>query len=104
MADEWRRIAEWDWVWYGSHDTARPARDLLHAVATITNDPDEEWFGRGTTECGLEGDLSIPGIFSRMSATRCPDCCRIVGMPEGEQSPKNIDECRPIVEARIAAL
>lgn len=48
--------------------------------------------------------LWIPGIFSRMGSQRCPACCDAVRMPHGKQSPKNIDECRPVAEARIAAL
>lgn len=93
---EWREIAEWDWVQVGDGDR-------LHAVATLSNDADEDWFGVGTTECGLVTDsMRIPGIFTRMGATRCSGCCLKVGMPEGDQSPKNIDECRPVAEARIA--
>lgn len=91
----WREIAEWDWVWLGEGD-------VLHAVATVTNDADEDWYAEGATECGREGDMHIPGIFSRMSAKRCDRCCDRTGMPRGSQSPKNIEDCRPLVERRIA--
>lgn len=96
---EWREIAEWDWVWLG-------LGEVLHAVASLENEAtvDDDWMGRGKTECGLSGRLSIPGIFSRMSAQRCDRCCRATGMPHGKQSPKNVDECRPVVEARLESL
>ena len=98
MTSEWREIAEWDWVCVGRGDR-------LHAVATLTNDADEDWYGVGTTECGLATDyMHIPGIFSRMAAPRCQHCCTKVGLPQGKQSPKNVDECRPTVEDRIARL
>lgn len=103
MSSEWREIAEWDWVWYRAPEGKEGADDLLHAVASTHNDCDEDWFGVGSTECELEGTLHIPGIFSRMAATRCPKCCDKLGMPQGDQSPKNIDECRPVVEARLAS-
>ena len=93
---EWLEIAEWDWVWVGQGER-------LHAVKEITNDADEDWYGVGVTECGLySGYLNIPGIFSRMSAQRCLRCCERTGMPQGSQSPKNVDECKPVAQARIA--
>ena len=95
---DWRETAEWDWVELGKGQR-------LHAVATIVNDDaDDEWYGDGTTVCGLGGRMWIPGIFTRMSATRCRRCCERTGMPQGDQSPKNVDECRPIVKARLAEL
>lgn len=94
---EWRRIAEWDWV------QVEPSV-VLHAVATIENDADEEWYADGTTVCGIAGRMHIPGLFSRMGTKRCSACCEQTGMPQGAQSPKNVDECRPIVENRLAAL
>ena len=30
--------------------------DRLHAIATVINDTDEDWYGDGTTVCGLGGD------------------------------------------------
>jgi hypothetical protein len=92
----WREIAEWDWVWLG-------AGNVLHAVADVTNDADEDWYGEGKTECGQSGVMTIPGLFSRMGAIRCVRCCKATGMPQGEQSPKNVDACRPIVESRLEA-
>jgi hypothetical protein len=98
---EWRQVAEWDWVWHTAKDGGEGADDLLHAVAATTNDCDEDWFGVGYTECGLVGELTIPGIGGRMTAERCPVCCDVVGMPYGVQSPKNVDECRSIAEERV---
>ena len=99
MPSSWRELAEWDWVRIGNGDR-------LHAVARLTNEDtvEDDWYGVGFTECGLGGDLHIPGLFSRMSVPRCIRCCERTGMPQGDQSPKNIDECRPIAELRILAL
>ena len=94
---EWRAIAEWDWV-----VTREGLR--LHAIESLSNDADEDWFGVGRTVCGLSGEFYIPGIFTRMGADRCVRCCDKLGFPRGKQSPKNVDECRPLVEARIASL
>lgn len=97
--NEWREIAEWDWVQLGRGE-------VLHAVQTL-DDPEateDEWGGDGTTECGKHGYLAIPGLLSRMGAPRCQRCCSVTGMPSGVQSPKNVNTCRPVAEARIAAL
>lgn len=94
---EWRTTAEWDWVQTADDDD-------LHAPASIENDADVDWFGEGATECGRRGTLTIPGLFSRMGAARCERCCAATGMPTGPQSPKNVEECRPVVEARLRAL
>ena len=96
---EWRVTAEWDWVQIDTDD-------LLHAVATLANedDADREWMGTGETACGRSGEMWIPGLFSRMGDRRCERCCERTGMPAGVGSPKNSEECRPIVEARVRAL
>lgn len=97
----WQEFAEWNWV-----EVAGAGNGLLHAVGALSADAAAEcdWGGDGVTECGRHGDLRIPGLFTRMSAQRCDECCEKTGMPRGEQSPKNIEECRVVVEARIAAL
>ena len=92
----WLEIAEWDWV-------ELLAGSVLHAVASVTNDPDDDWRGEGATECGRSGEFVIPGLFTRMGAQRCKRCCDRTSMPHGKGSPKNDDACRPVVEARIAA-
>lgn len=43
----------------------------------------------GTTLCGLSGRLVMPGIFSRMGAIRCPECCKKMGIAEGKGNPFN---------------
>jgi hypothetical protein len=95
MTSNWRQTAEWDWVWLG-------AGNVLHAVGELDNaaTADADWYGDGSTECGRRGVMTIPGLFSRMGAYRCVRCCKATGMPEGQQSPKNEDACRPIAEAR----
>lgn len=93
--NESRHVAEWDWVITGNGLK-------LHAPK-VYHDPDYHAFAEGVTECGIETDLHIPGMFTRAGAPRCIHCCRIVGMPEGNGSPKNDDACRPIVRLRVAA-
>jgi integrase len=97
---EWREIVEWDWALLGRFGVQ------LHAVRSLDDDiaTEEQWGGDGTTECGKHGHLSIPGLFDRMGAQRCVRCCVVTGMPFGKQSPKNVEECRPVVEARLTAL
>lgn len=96
---EWREIAEWDWVLVGEGG-------VLHSVAKLINadTADEEWYGEGFTACGRGGRLYIPGLFTRMGAKRCDRCCDRTGFPRGFQSPKNVDELRPLVEQRITRL
>lgn len=95
----WREIAEWDWVEVGQGVA-------LHAVASL-DDPEAvetDWGGDGQTACGRRGWLMIAGLGARMCAKRCNRCCDATGMPRGDKAPKNVEECRPIVEARISAL
>jgi hypothetical protein len=67
---------------------------VLHRVATTEGD-DWEADGltpisvAGTTACGRKGRLQMPGIFSRMGAPRCKQCCRKVGIPAGDGAPYN---------------
>jgi len=44
----------------------------LHRIASIRWEDDENIGGRGVTVCELRGDLTMPGIFSRMG----PRCAR----------------------------
>lgn len=94
---ESRRVAEWDWV-------VNASNRVLHAPR-VWDDPEYmAYTEHGQTVCGYRGWLNIPGVFSRLDVPRCRTCCRIVGMPEGEGSPKNDDRCRPVVEARLKTL
>lgn len=97
---EWLVIVEWDWVVIGRYG------ERLHAVERITNAAtvDDDWYGQGFTVCGLGGDLSIPGVFTRMGAKRCDRCCDRRHMPRGIGSPKNDDGCRAFVEGRVTAM
>lgn len=62
----------------------------MHRVAAIWwEEPDEGIRGPGRTVCGAEGFLHMPGIFSRMSARRCPLCCDALGIPRGYGAPFN---------------
>lgn len=90
-------LVEWDWC-------QLPRGGMLHAMRSF--DGDDDWVpvgGPGVTACGIRGRLGIPGLFSRLGATRCYRCCSALGYPFGAGSPKNDDACRLLVEARIAA-
>lgn len=41
--------------------------------------------------------LAVPGMFSRLSLPRCAQCCRALGGPEGNGSPKNDDRWRALL-------
>ena len=98
-ANEFREIAEWDWVYTDADDY-----DLLHHVADGADwqTLDADWGGAATLTCGLDGYVHIPGMGSRMTTPRCLQCCDQTGMPHGTGSPKNDDACRPLAKARIA--
>lgn len=61
----------------------------LHRVSTIQWGSDERISGRGETVCGRRGRLMMPGIFSRMDAPRCVQCCQAMGIPCGDGAPYN---------------
>lgn len=62
----------------------------LHRVSAIKwEDPPDRISGEGETVCGKRGWLSMPGIFSRMGATRCRQCCKALGIPQGAGAPFN---------------
>lgn len=44
---------------------------------------------QGTTACGMQGRLMMPGMMSRMVAARCPVCCQLAGVPRGKGAPYN---------------
>lgn len=80
--------------------------ELLHHAATLS-DPYAYLDGEtsaGTTTCGMAVALSIPGMFTRMGATRCDHCCAATGVPEGVGSPKNDENAATVAHARIAAM
>jgi hypothetical protein len=73
-----------------------PSWNVLHRVSEIDWDDGDMRSGRGVTLCGRAGELSMPGVFSRTSLTRCAHCCRLAGVPRGEGAPFNQDiEERP---------
>ena len=68
-----------------------PRWGALHRVASIEwEDPPDMIGGQGETVCGRKGRLFMPGIFSRMSLKRCPRCCRMLGLPQGNGAPFNV--------------
>lgn len=99
-AAEGRALMEWDWC-YGQTST------VLHHVKLLRDEHAEEWADTSqlvsaTATCGRRLYwLSVPGLLSRMGAKRCARCCDRLGYPRGVGSPKNDDDCRPLVEARL---
>ena len=70
--------------------------DRLHAVAEL-HTKEEDWvYGPGRTVCGRTGQLSYPGVFSRLGMPRCAHCCRMLRIPRGDGVPKNDPELRPL--------
>lgn len=37
----------------------------------------------------FRGFLCMPGFSSRLSLQRCPECCKIMGIKEGDGNPYN---------------
>lgn len=95
-------IVEWDWM-YGT-----TGNRLHHVPPPPQADTDPEWPWSCYTIRATCGSLlkwaAIPGMFSRMGAPRCSRGCDRLGYPRGVGSPKNDQDCRPLVEARLAAL
>lgn len=98
-ADEFISFARLDWL--VTEDSSE-----LHAVReedwTAQNREDMEdcWgvFSPVQLACGRRvRSLCIPGIFTRMDAMRCAQCCAAMSFPAGKGSPKNDDECRRIL-------
>jgi len=77
---------------------------------------DDEWWDESNTHIGRRRlydepiklscgqtvtQVNIPGVFSRGGfgggLPRCKRCCKATGLPEGNGSPKNDDECRRIL-------
>lgn len=78
-ADNWRSR----WLQVG-------AGESLHRVASITWEDGQEMIaGEGTAVCGAQGRMTMPGIFSRMGARRCPLCCDAIPIPRGVGAPWN---------------
>ena len=70
----------------------------LHRVASIDWADEDMIGGPGTTLCGRNGYLTMPGIFSRLSLPRCAHCCRLAGVPRGDGAPYNHDIAEPTDE------
>ena len=91
--DNWLDWAiEWCWL-------TTPSGTRLHHGSFRSGCADP--FGPGRTDCGIETELSVPGIFTRMTAQRCRRCCAATGMPQGAGSPKNDDTCREVLDRSV---
>lgn len=60
-----------------------PQWRVLHRVAQITWDDSDKIAGVGKTVCGRSGLLQTPGVLSRLGLPRCRQCCRILGLRQG---------------------
>jgi hypothetical protein len=79
--DEWR----WRWMQFPNQT------DVLHRVKEFLK-KDEDWVGvvEALTVCDLTAErLVMPGIFSRMGAPRCKNCCKKLKIPDGDGAPFN---------------
>lgn len=92
----YRTLVHYDWV-------VSRSWNRLH-FADLTNEQYETLADEGMLpgpvklKCGrTAGSIAIPGLFTRMGAMRCTGCCRATGMPPGKGSPKNDDQCRPMI-------
>lgn len=91
-----RELARVDWVvsrsWNRLHWVDLPDDQLrdLEDECVVT--------GPVVLACGrTAASVSIPGLFTRLGASRCVGCCRVVGLPPGVGSPKNDAACRRIL-------
>ena len=42
-----------------------------------------------TAACGWAGEMTMPGVFSRLAMDRCAHCCRKLGIKPGRGTPAN---------------
>jgi hypothetical protein len=70
--------------------------DVLHAVDSLVDDPEDWSVGLGRTVCGVSSTLSYPGVLSRLGAFRCRSCCRLLDVPAGKGHPRNDRRLRPV--------
>lgn len=77
-----------------------PSWRALHRVAVAEWENVADYSGSyieatGTTLCGKSGALRVPGILSRMGLPRCKECCRLLGLPNGDGAPFNDKKLKP---------
>ena len=65
--------------------------ELLHASNLSTDAKLASLYPEAETLCreGVQLTLAAPAVFERLTVQRCPECCRITGIHEGEGSPRN---------------
>lgn len=90
------RKTQWRWRWMQGYEKDA---GYLHRIksfragGTHAACDREDMFVRGvkgaTTVCGLRGTFLMPGLFSRMGAKRCKECCEKLGVPQGRGAPFN---------------
>jgi hypothetical protein len=91
LTNDLATYARLDWLAYGRWDR-------LHCPTEADYD-DTDWLAYDVTfACGRRRPVAVlPGVFTRMSAPRCAQCCDRSGLPRGDGSPKNDAECRRIL-------
>jgi hypothetical protein len=103
-----RNIAEYDWCYTFVTDCTGRCEEHdghcdcisreLHAPSDVS--AWDDWDGDqvlGPALCGIGVSQTIPGMFDRMGADRCKDCCDRLGYPHGVGSPKNDQACRDML-------
>lgn len=68
----------------------------IHCVPDVIDDEGhwpERFIEQGGTSasalCGKAGHFHAPGIFTRLHAQRCVDCCDVLGIQHGYGTPLN---------------
>jgi hypothetical protein len=96
---ECRQLVEYDWLVTSTWERLHHA--ILDDAQTLEL-ANEGFAPDVTLTCGRHvKHVSIPGIFTRMGTPRCQRCCDRTGLPRGTGSPKNDQECRPIVGLKL---
>ncbi len=74
----------WRWV------QLRAAVKLHRVQGYRSRDEDDVQLLEVVTVCGKRSEsANMPGIFSRIGAPRCKDCCDRLGIPRGDGAPFN---------------
>ena len=78
--------------------TTEPRWKRLHAVPGTALDASDEDMLETLCEppwpvlaavCGWTGEMTMPGVLSRLSLQRCGHCCRKLGIKPGNGTPAN---------------
>lgn len=90
-----RQLAKYDWVIPFKGSKLHAVKFAASSMLVDYEDWDEQT--ELTLACGRKTTAMIPGMFTRMGAPRCKQCCAAMKYPQGTGSPKNDDACRLIL-------